>query len=103
VDLFIAVGPFMAMAAEEFSRRRGEAVAVGDSGEARRILLEKYKTEDTILIKGSRSMQMERVIDPSENGRPLNSSATDTSDAKPKGLLRRGTGPTLNDARLNAI
>lgn len=59
VDLFIAVGPLMGMAAEEFS---GRSIKAGDAKEARRILLGEYRKGDAILIKGSRSMQMERVI-----------------------------------------
>lgn len=59
IDLFIAVGPCMAMAAEEFA---GRAVCAEDSKEARRILLEQFAKGDTILIKGSRGMRMERVI-----------------------------------------
>jgi UDP-N-acetylmuramoyl-tripeptide--D-alanyl-D-alanine ligase len=59
VDLFIAVGPLMGLAAEEFS---GRSIKAGDAEEARRILLGEYRKGDAILIKGSRSMQMERVI-----------------------------------------
>jgi UDP-N-acetylmuramoyl-tripeptide--D-alanyl-D-alanine ligase len=59
VDLFIAVGPLMGLAAEEFS---GKSIKAGGAKEARRILLREYRKGDAILIKGSRSMQMERVI-----------------------------------------
>jgi UDP-N-acetylmuramoyl-tripeptide--D-alanyl-D-alanine ligase len=65
IDLFIAVGPLMAAAAEEFSNR---SIKASDAKEAREILLAEYREGDTILIKGSRSMRMEEVIDPAKNG-----------------------------------
>jgi UDP-N-acetylmuramoyl-tripeptide--D-alanyl-D-alanine ligase len=63
IDLLIAVGHYMGMAAEEFMRSGKGAVTVADSLEARKTLLEEYKKGDTILIKGSRGMKMERVIE----------------------------------------
>jgi UDP-N-acetylmuramoyl-tripeptide--D-alanyl-D-alanine ligase len=63
VDLFIAVGPNMALAAEEFSACGGEAIKAEDALEARSILLQRFREGDTILIKGSRDMRMERVIE----------------------------------------
>jgi UDP-N-acetylmuramoyl-tripeptide--D-alanyl-D-alanine ligase len=62
VDLFIAVGPYMAMAADEFTVLRGRALKAVNSEEARKILLNEYTKDDTVLIKGSRSMLMEKVI-----------------------------------------
>ncbi len=62
VDLFIGVGPLMSLAAEEFSQRSKTAVMASDAAEAREILLQRYMAGDTILIKGSRGMRMEAVL-----------------------------------------
>lgn len=59
VDLFIAVGPLMALAADEFP---GRALRAKDAKEARGLLLESYARGDTILVKGSRGMKMEGVL-----------------------------------------
>jgi UDP-N-acetylmuramoyl-tripeptide--D-alanyl-D-alanine ligase len=62
VDLFIGVGPLMKMAAEEFSSRSKPSVVAENAEEAKRILKERYEEGDTILVKGSRGMQMEIVL-----------------------------------------
>jgi UDP-N-acetylmuramoyl-tripeptide--D-alanyl-D-alanine ligase len=63
IDLFIAVGPNMAMAADEFRSCGGRALSVSDAREARGELLGRYMEGDTVLIKGSRDMQMEKVLE----------------------------------------
>jgi len=68
VDLFIAVGPNMLMAAEEFRASGKRAVAVADSVAAKGVLLDEYRDDDTILIKGSRGMKMEKVMESVSNG-----------------------------------
>ncbi len=72
VDVFIAVGEMMAKAAEEFSAVRTEApsflqesrivLSVSDSSVAGKILSGICCDGDTILVKGSREMRMERAL-----------------------------------------
>lgn len=75
IDLFIAVGPMMSMAAEEFSAGRGRSVVAEDSVKARDILLGICNEDDTILVKGSRGMNMEKVIEvyPGKSCNPVRS------------------------------
>ena len=60
VDIFIAVGPLMAFAASEYG---GTAYMVKTSREAGEILRDIWEKADTVLIKGSRGMQMEKVLE----------------------------------------
>lgn len=69
VDLLIAVGPMMAMAADEFSAKGGQSVKVRDAFEAGRVLLGFCGSNDTVLVKGSRSMGMENVLEGLSGGK----------------------------------
>ncbi len=60
VDIFIAVGHRMAFAASEF---KGEVHKLNTSTEAGRMLKDLDKKGDTVLIKGSRGMNMEKVLE----------------------------------------
>ncbi|NOY38912.1 MAG: UDP-N-acetylmuramoyl-tripeptide--D-alanyl-D-alanine ligase [Nitrospirae bacterium] len=65
VDVLIAVGDLMSYTCEEFSAGNGnlKALHVRDPQEAREILLGMVGKEDTVLIKGSRGMRLERVLE----------------------------------------
>jgi UDP-N-acetylmuramoyl-tripeptide--D-alanyl-D-alanine ligase len=59
IDILIAVGARMVCAAQEF---KGRTYEVKSSEAAGRLLREIYRKGDTVLIKGSRGMNMEKVI-----------------------------------------
>jgi len=63
VDLFIAVGPLMSKAAEEFSSAGGRTIMARDAYEAGEILRNSCAAGDVILLKGSRGTGMERVLE----------------------------------------
>jgi UDP-N-acetylmuramoyl-tripeptide--D-alanyl-D-alanine ligase len=63
VDLFVAVGPLMSKAAEEFLSSRGQLLIVQDSSEAAVIFRNIRREGDTVLLKGSRGMRMEKVLE----------------------------------------
>jgi len=60
VEILIAVGPRMAFAASEF---KGLVYTLPSASEAGRLLREIREKGDTILIKGSRAMHMEKVLE----------------------------------------
>jgi UDP-N-acetylmuramyl pentapeptide synthase len=66
IDLLIAVGPEMQKASAAFS---GACHQAASSDEARGLLLGMVEEGDTILIKGSRGMRMEKVL--AGEGKPL--------------------------------
>ena len=66
VDLLAAVGPqgrVMADAARKHGLPRGRVAWFPDSSEAAAWLSEKVKPQDYILVKGSRGMRMERIVE----------------------------------------
>jgi UDP-N-acetylmuramoyl-tripeptide--D-alanyl-D-alanine ligase len=60
IDILIAVGPRMSLAASEFL---GTAYALGSAEEAGKFLRTVWEPGDTVLIKGSRGMHMEKVLE----------------------------------------
>ncbi|UCG79198.1 MAG: UDP-N-acetylmuramoyl-tripeptide--D-alanyl-D-alanine ligase [Nitrospirota bacterium] len=66
IDTFVAVGPLMALAADECKQVRNghvkEVYTATDSDEAKGIVMSIARKGDTILIKGSRGMNMEYIL-----------------------------------------
>jgi UDP-N-acetylmuramoyl-tripeptide--D-alanyl-D-alanine ligase len=63
IDIFIAVGPLMAVAESEFAKSGKQSFKASTAAMAGEILLGLCKTEDTILVKGSRGMEMEKALE----------------------------------------
>jgi len=62
-DLLIGTGPLMTHAVEAAAGFRCEAIAAEDADEAGRLLADRLAPGDLLLLKGSRGMRMERVIE----------------------------------------
>jgi len=67
IDVFVAVGDMMALAAQECRDKKGDRVTpliytFKDAEEAKGGIMDILKQGDTILIKGSRAIGMERII-----------------------------------------
>jgi len=63
VELLVGAGPLMAHAVAAAQAGGIEAIAASDSTEAAELLKPRLATDDWLLVKGSRGMRMERVID----------------------------------------
>ncbi|MDH4029032.1 MAG: UDP-N-acetylmuramoyl-tripeptide--D-alanyl-D-alanine ligase, partial [Nitrospirota bacterium] len=65
IDVFVAVGEKMGLAAEEITRAKKPGASVvykfSDASEAGEGIMDILKHGDTVLIKGSRMMSMEKV------------------------------------------
>lgn len=64
VDFFLAVGERMKWALEEYQKIKGEnsSAWLASSQEAGKVLQELTQPEDLILIKGSRGMEMDKIV-----------------------------------------
>ncbi len=76
VDVFIAVGEEMRSAAHEFSSKGKEAHIADSAEDAGTIMRAMLRQNDTVLLKGSRSMRMEDVLKES-NSHAINSEGSE--------------------------
>ncbi|TAL23802.1 MAG: UDP-N-acetylmuramoyl-tripeptide--D-alanyl-D-alanine ligase [Nitrospirae bacterium] len=72
IDIFIAVGPLMAEAESQFSKGGGQSFRAATASEAGKILIGICREEDTVLVKGSRGMGMEKVLEINKVGTTCN-------------------------------
>jgi len=63
IDVFIGVGPLMAITHSEFVKSGRQSFSVSTPEEAGRILTGLCREGDTIIVKGSRAMGMEKVLE----------------------------------------
>lgn len=63
IDIFIAVGPLMAEAESLFAKKGGQSFRAATAAEAGEILTGICREDDTVLVKGSRGMGMEKVLE----------------------------------------
>jgi UDP-N-acetylmuramoyl-tripeptide--D-alanyl-D-alanine ligase len=65
VDILIGVGELSSYVCEEFKGANGkkQSIHVKDTAEARKVLMSIVSSEDTVLIKGSRGMRLEGVLE----------------------------------------
>jgi UDP-N-acetylmuramoyl-tripeptide--D-alanyl-D-alanine ligase len=76
VELLVTVGPLAAGMRDAFT---GEAHAVPDAAAAAELLRKRLRNGDTVLVKGSRGVRLERVVDALSTGAgPLQDAAADT-------------------------
>jgi len=73
IDLFIGVGPLMAKAVSQFGKCGRPGIAMDTAEEAGYQLAFLVRASDVVLIKGSRGMKMEKVMDVINRGRDGNS------------------------------
>jgi UDP-N-acetylmuramoyl-tripeptide--D-alanyl-D-alanine ligase len=68
LDVFVAVGEMMSIAADEIINLKGgtagpEVFRFNDANEAKKNIMDILNQGDTVLIKGSRGMAMERIVE----------------------------------------
>ncbi|RJR19260.1 MAG: UDP-N-acetylmuramoyl-tripeptide--D-alanyl-D-alanine ligase [Nitrospiraceae bacterium] len=68
VNVFVAVGELMAIAAEECRKEKGgkpapDVYIFPDADAAKKNIMDILRQGDTVLVKGSRSMSMERIVE----------------------------------------
>ena len=63
VDVLVTVGPLSVAMLDGYAGAPGEAHAVADAGEAAALLSELLAPGDTVLVKGSRGVGLEAVVE----------------------------------------
>ena len=81
VELLVTVGPLAAKMRDAFT---GEAHAVPDAAAAAELLRRRLRDGDTVLVKGSRGVRLERVVDALSTGAgPLQDPVADAAAPVP--------------------